>query len=150
VGKWTPLNREQALAARDFSRAGETFVDLKGELHEALYSILTPLGYQAYVSVQALKHIEKHHIASRYKSEIPHILNNPDLITPNPGEPETHVFYKSLWGKLLLAMPVQIKNEVRFVATMYTAPYIKGFRQNRLLTTDFLYLRGGFKWKKWK
>jgi hypothetical protein len=39
AGKWKPLTREQALAARGFSRAGETFIDLKGELHETLYSI---------------------------------------------------------------------------------------------------------------
>jgi hypothetical protein len=147
---WKPLSREQALAARDFSRAGETFIDLKGEFHQILYSILTPLGYQAHVSVHVLKHIEKHSIASRYKSDIPHILNNPDLVTPNPGEPETHLFYKSFYGKWLLAIAVQIKDDVRFVATMYKATYIKGLRQNRLSTNDFLYLRGGFKWKKWK
>jgi hypothetical protein len=34
--KWQPLNREQALAARDFSRAGQTFVDYKGQLNEVL------------------------------------------------------------------------------------------------------------------
>jgi len=41
---WKPLNREPALAARDFSRAGETFIDYKGQVNEILYSILTPLG----------------------------------------------------------------------------------------------------------
>jgi hypothetical protein len=29
---WKPLDREQALAARDFLRAGETFFDHKGQL----------------------------------------------------------------------------------------------------------------------
>jgi len=138
------------LAAKDFSRAGETFIDLNGESHEILYSILTPLGYQARVSVQALKHIEKHPIASQHTNDIAHILNNPDLVTPNPGEPETHVFYKVFEGKWLFALPVQIKDATRFVATMYKATYIKGLKQNRLSANDFHYLRGGFKWKKWQ
>lgn len=77
--KWQPLNREQALAARDFSRAGETFFDHKGQWNEVLYSILTPLGYQAHVSAQRLQHIEKHPIASKHKNDVPYILNNPDL-----------------------------------------------------------------------
>ncbi|MCI0696789.1 hypothetical protein L0337_32885 [candidate division KSB1 bacterium] len=137
------------MAARDFSRAGETFIDYKGEAHEILYSILTPLGYHAHVSVQALEHIEKHPIAAKHKNDLAHILNNPDLITPNPGEPETNIFYKA-YGKLLIALAVQIKNEIRFAVTMYKATYIKGVKQNRLSTNDFLYLRGGFKWRKWK
>jgi hypothetical protein len=97
-----------------------------------------------------MKHIEKHLIASRYTMDIPHILNNPDLITPNPGEPETHVFYKSVDRKWLLAIAVQIKNDIRFVATMYKATRIKGLKQNRISSDEFHYLRGGFKWKKWK
>jgi len=138
------------LAARDFSSAGETFIDYKGQVHEVLYSILTPLDYQAFVSIQTLKHIDKHPLVSKYKSDVSHILNNPDLVTPNPGEPETHIFYKSFYGKLLLAIAVQYKNEIRFVVTMYKATYIKGLKQNRLSANDFLYLRGGFKWRKWK
>ncbi len=58
--QWVPLNREQALAARDFSKAGETFVDHSGQVNEILFSVLTPLGYHAYVSAQKLRHIEKH------------------------------------------------------------------------------------------
>jgi len=138
------------LAARDFSKAGETFIDYKGEAHEILYSILTPLGYHAHVSIQALEHIEKHPIAARHKSVLVHILNNPDLITPNPDDPNRQIFYKSLNGKVLLAATVHVKNEMRFVATMYETTYIKGLNQNRLSQTDFLYLRGGFKWKRWK
>ncbi|MDZ7290245.1 MAG: hypothetical protein ONB44_12855 [candidate division KSB1 bacterium] len=148
--KWRPLTREQALAARDFSRAGERFIDFKGQINEILYSILTPLGYHVYVSVQALKHIRKHPIAQKYKNDIPHILNNPDLITLNHEEPDTHIFYKSLYAKLLLAIPVHLKNGFRFVATMYEMPYIKGIKQGLLSENDFLYLRGGFKWKKWR
>jgi hypothetical protein len=138
------------LAARDFSRAGETFIDYKGLLNEIPYSIVTPVGYHAHVSAQALKHIEKHPFALPHKHDIPYILNNPDLVTPNPDNPKTHIFYKSLNGKRLLAIAVQLKDEMRFVATMCTMLHIKGFKENRLSASEFLYLRGGFKWKKWK
>jgi len=138
------------LAARDFSRAGETFIDYNGQVNEILYSILSPVGYHAYVSVQKLEHIEKHPVAVRHKNEIPYILNNPDLVTPDSEFPNVHIFYKTFFGKILFAAPVHIKNGIRFVATMYKAPYIKGLKQNRLTPDEFLYLRGGFKWKKWK
>jgi hypothetical protein len=46
------------LAARDFSRAGETFIDHNSQVNEILYATLTPLGYQAYVSVHALQHAD--------------------------------------------------------------------------------------------
>jgi hypothetical protein len=137
------------LTARDFSRAGETFIDYDNRVNEILHSIATPLGYKAYLSVQTLEHIEKHPVASKLKNDISYILNNPDLVTPNPDNPKTHIFYKS-HGKMLLAIAVHLKNEMRFVATMYDTLRIKGLKQNRLLATDFLYLRGGFKWKKWK
>jgi hypothetical protein len=137
------------LAARDFSCAGETFIDHNNQVNEILYAILTPLGYKAYVSVYALQHIEKHPIASKHKNEIAYILSNPDLVTPNPDNLKTHIFYKS-YGKILLAVAVQMRNEARFVATMYEAPNVKGLKQKRILTSEFLYLRGGFKWKKWK
>jgi hypothetical protein len=137
------------LAARDFSRAGEKFIDYKNRVNEILYSILTPLGYQACISVQKLQYIEKHPIAAKYKNDISYILNNPDLVTPNPDNPKTHIFYKS-YGKILLAIAVHMKNEIRFVATMYDALRIKGLKENRLSPSEFLYLRGGFKWKKWK
>lgn len=148
--QWVPLNREQALAARDFSRAGEIFFDYNGQANEILCSILTPLGYQAYVSVQKLERIEKHPIAVKHKNDIPYILNNPDLVTPDPEFPNIHIFYKTFSGKLLLAVPVHSKTGIRLVATMYKAPYLKGFKQNRLRPDESLYLRGGFKWRKWK
>jgi len=138
------------LAARDFSRAGKTFIDYNGQLNEILYSILTPLGYQAHVSIQKLQHIERHPIASRHKEAIAHILNNPDLVTPDPEQPEVHIFYKSFYGKFLLAIPMHEKGDLRFAATMHETDYIKGLKQNRLSPNEFLYLRGGFKWKKWK
>jgi hypothetical protein len=138
------------LAARDFSSAGQTFIDYNGLVNEILYSILTPLGYQAYVSVQKLRHIEKHPIATKHENTIPHILNNPDLITPNPEDPQRHIFCKVLYGKVLLAIAVHIKDEIRYMATMYETPYIKGLKQNLLSSNQFLYLRGGFKWKRWK
>jgi hypothetical protein len=138
------------LAARDFSRAGETFIAYDGQVNEILYSSSTPLGYHAYVSIQRLQHIEKHPVAARYKNDLAYILNNPDLITPNYEELDTHIFYKVFPGKLLLATPVNVKNEIRYVATMHKADHIKGLNQNRISARDFLYLRGGFKWKKWK
>ncbi|MGH7597959.1 MAG: hypothetical protein ACREOI_16540 [bacterium] len=138
------------MAARDFSRAGEKFIDRNDQVTEILYSILTPLGYKAYVSVQRLQHIEKHPIASKHKNDIAYILNNPDLVTLNFENQNTHIFYKSFYGKLLLAMPVHVQNEFNYVATMYDTEYIKGFKQNWLTTSGFLYLRGGFKWKKWR
>jgi len=137
------------LAARDFSRAGETFIDHKGLLHEISYATLTPLDYQAHVSPQALKHSDEHEIASRHQNDVPYILSNPDLVTPNPDNPRTHIFYKS-FGRVLLAIAVQVKNDLRFVATMYEAPCIKGLKQKQLSRNDFLYMRGGFKWKRWK
>jgi hypothetical protein len=107
------------------------------------------LGYQVYVTAQKLQHIDKHPFASKHKNDIPYFLNNPDLVTPNPDNPITHIFYKSV-GKALLAIAVHVKNEIRFIATMYKAPYIKGVKQKRLLPNQFLYLRGGFKWNRWK
>jgi hypothetical protein len=148
--KWQPLNRVQALAARDFSRAGQTFVDYKGQLNEVVYSVLTPLGYQTHVSAQALPHIEEHRIASKHIHNIAYILNNPDLVAPNHEEPETHIFYKSLYGKLLLAAPVHMISDFRFLASMYETPSINGLKQGLLSAHEFLYLRGGFKWKKWR
>jgi len=71
-------------------------------------------------------------------------------VTLNYEDPQTHVFYKSFYGKLLLAIPVQMKDELRFVATMYKTSYIKGLKENLISTGEFLYSRGGFKWKKWK
>ncbi len=138
------------MAARDFSRAGETFIDYKGLLNEILYSIVTPIGYHAYVSAQAIKHIEKHPIASKHKNKIVYVLNNPDLVAPNYEEPDTHIFCKSLSGKLLLAAPVHLMNEFRFLATMYEIPYIKGLEHGLISAKDFLYVRGGFRWKRWK
>jgi hypothetical protein len=138
------------LAARDFSRAGETFIDYKGQLNEIIYAILTPLGYHVYVSAEAIRHIEKHQIASKHKDKIAYILNNPDLVTPNHEEPDTHIFYKSLSGSLLLAAPVHLMNEFRFLATMYEIPYIKGVAQGLISANDFFYVRGGFRWKRWK
>jgi hypothetical protein len=138
------------LAARDFSQAGETFVDYTGEANEILYSILTPTGYSVYVTKQKLHHLDKHPVASKYKNELAYLLNNPDLVTPNHEEATTHIFYKAFPGKLLLAAPVHLKDEKRFVASLYEIPYIKGIRQHKFMERDFLYLRGGFKWKKWR
>jgi hypothetical protein len=98
TGIWKPLNREQAWVARDFSRAGETFIDYNGQVNEILYSILSPLGYQVQVSAQKLLHVDRHPIASKHKDAIAHILNNPDLVTPDPERPEVHIFYKSFYG----------------------------------------------------
>ena len=119
-------------------------------MNEIVYSILTPLGYHAHVSKEKLKHLEKHPIAVKHQNDIPHILNNPDLIAPNPEDLKRHLFYKVLSGKMLLAVAVHIKAEIRFMATMYETPCIKGLKQKILLPHQFLYLRGGFKWKRWQ
>jgi hypothetical protein len=137
------------LAAKDFSRAGETFIDHNNLVNEILYAALTPLGYQAYVSVQRLQHIEKHPLASRYKNDISYILNNPDLIVPNYEMPTVHLYYKVL-EKILFVIPVHQKDGIRYVATMHKAPTIKGMREKKISQADFLYIRGGFQWKKWK
>jgi len=110
VEKWVALNREQAWASRDFSRAGEIFIDHNGQVNEILYSILTPLGYQVYVSTQKLQHIEKHPIAVKHKNDVVYILSNPDLVTLNPEFPNVHIFYKSFSENLLLE-----KMEIRIV-----------------------------------
>jgi hypothetical protein len=137
------------LAARDFSQAGETFVDYKGDVNEIRYSVLTPMNYSVYVSVQKLNHIDIHPVASKYKNEIAYILRNPDLVTPNPDNPKTHIFYKT-HEKILLAIAIHVKDEMRFIATMYDTLRIKGVKEKRLIASEFLYLRGGFKWKKWR
>jgi len=137
------------LAARDFSRAGDTFIDYKGQLNEILYLILTPLGYQVHVSAQALQHMEKHLIAERHKTNILHLLNNPDLIVPSYEFPTVHLYYKVV-EKILLVVAVHQKDDIRFVATMHKAPTIKGLSERKISHSDFLYIRGGFKWKKWK
>jgi hypothetical protein len=138
------------LAAQDSSRAGETFFDHKGRLNEILYSILTPLDYKVFVSTQKLRHAEMHPFASKHLKDISYILNNPDLVTPNPDNPQTHIFYKVFHENTLAAVIVHIKDGIRFMATMYTMLRVKGLKEGRLLASELLYLRGGFKWKKWK
>jgi hypothetical protein len=137
------------LAARDFSRAGETFIDYKGQLNDILYSLLTPLDYLVHVSAQALQHIEKHLLAARYKTHIPHILNNPDLIVLSYEFPTVHLYYKVV-ERILFVVAVHDKDNMRFVATMHKAPAIKGLKDKKISQADFLYRRGGFQWKKWK
>jgi len=137
------------LAARDFSHAGETFIDHNNQVNEILYAILTPLGYQAYVSAQRLQHIEKHPLASKHKSDIHYIINNPDLIVPNYELPTVHLYYKVL-EKILFVVPVHQKEGIRYIATMHKAPTIKGLREKKFSHADFLYIRGGFQWRKWK
>jgi len=147
--KWAPLTRDQALAARDFSSAGETFIDHKGEAHEVLYSILTPLGYQTFVSGRTLRHLQKHSITARHQNDLPHMLNNPDLIVPNYELPTVHLYYKIIDENLFVAA-VHQKENFRFVATMHKTPTIKGLIEKFISQKDFLYTRGGFKWKRWK
>jgi len=125
------------------------FIDHNDQVNEILCSILTPLGYHAYVSVQRLHHIEKHPFASKHKNDIPYILNNPDLIVTNYEMPTVHLYYKVL-EKILFVVPVPQKEGIRYVATMHKAPTIKGMREKKISPADFLYIRGGFQWKKWK
>jgi hypothetical protein len=96
-----------------------------------------------------LEHVEKHPIAARHQTEISHFLNNPDLIAPNFEFRETHLYYKVV-ATVLLVVAVQYKNGIRFVATVHKAHKIKGLHEKLLSPNDFLYIRGGFKWKKWK
>jgi len=138
------------LAARDFLRAGETFIDYKGQLHEILYAISTPLGYQAHVSPQALQHVdEQHSLPAWYQTELPHILNNPDLVAPNHEIPTAHLYYKVV-RNILFVVAVHQKDELRYVATVHKTQTIKGLKNRIISQADFLYWRGGFKWKKWK
>jgi len=137
------------LAARDFSSAGETFIDYKGQLNEIVYSILTPLGYQTHVSAEALEHLAKHSVAARHQTDIPHILTNPDLIVPSYEFPTVHLYYK-VARKILLVVAIHQKSDIRFVVTMHDTPTIKGLKEKKIFQTDFLYIRGGFQWKKWK
>ncbi|MGH7598252.1 MAG: hypothetical protein ACREOI_18005 [bacterium] len=147
MGKWQQLNREQALAARDFSKAGQTFVDYKGQLNEVLYSILTPLGYEVLVSAQALQHAGKHSIPPRYQTELSHLLNNPDFIFPNWEFRTTHLYYKAV-ENVFLVIAVHQKDDIHFVATLHKTRTVKGLREKLISHNDVLYIRGGFKWKK--
>jgi hypothetical protein len=137
------------LAAKDFSRAGETFIGYQGEVHEVLYSILTPLGYKAFITAQTLRHLKKHSITVRHQNDLPHVLNNPDLILPSHEIPATHLYYKVIEA-VLFVVAVHQKDKVRFVATMHKVRRMKGLRTKTIFPKDFLYVRGGFKWKRWK
>jgi hypothetical protein len=108
------------------------------------------LGYEVFVSAQKLRHVETPPFASKHLKDISYILNNPDLVTPNPDNRQTHIFYKVFHEKTLAAVIVHIKEGIRFMASMYTMLRVKGLKEGRLLASEFLYLRGGFKWKKWQ
>jgi len=88
-------------------------------------------------------------MAARYQTDISHILNNPDLIVPNYQIPPVHLYYKVV-AKTLFVVSVHHKEDIRWVATMHETPTIKGLIENKIAPADFLYLRGGFKWKKWR
>jgi hypothetical protein len=38
----------------------------------------------------------------------------------------------------------------RYLATMHWDMNIKGLGRKRIVSSDFLHVRGGFKWKKWR
>jgi len=107
------------------------------------------LHYSVHVSAQRLQHIEKHALASKHKRDIPYILNNPDLIVTNYEMPAVHLYYKVL-EKILFVGPIHQKEGIRYIATMHKAPTIKGMREKKICQADFLYIRGGFKWKRWR
>jgi hypothetical protein len=96
--EWHPLSPQAARQAADRSVAGSSFSDYRGQHNTARYRILTPLGYWVYVSEQRLYHINKHSQAAEHSDDLPHLLNNPDLITPNPDESATHLYYKVYRG----------------------------------------------------
>ena len=146
--EWHPLSPQAAHQAADRSVAGSSFSDYRGQHNTARYRILTPLGYWVYVSEQRLYHINKHSQAAEHSDDLPHLLNNPDLITPNPDESATHLYYKVYRGTLFV-VAVHQTPKLRYVATMYSSLRLKGVKRGLLTRDDFLYIRGGFRWRKW-
>jgi len=134
---------------RDFSERGRRFTDYRGREHVVEYSVCSPLGYRIYVSRQALRHLRRHRFAAERENDIPRVLSNPDLIVPSYAEPMTHLYFKAYRDGLLL-LAVQEKEGLRFLVTGYEAARVKGLREERITQQDFLYLRGGFRWKRWR
>ena len=134
---------------RDFSERGRRFTDYRGQVNYVLYSVLSPLGYKVYVSRERLAYINKHPFAAARKDDIPRILSTPDLIAPNPDLPSVHLYYKA-YDHALLLLAVHEKEEVHFLATAYRVLKIKGLPGGRITPADFLYMRGGFRWKRWR
>jgi hypothetical protein len=92
------------LAARDFSRAGETFIDHNNQINEILYSILTPLHYSVHVSAQRLQHMEKMEI--RLAGEVVEFIFGPShrLMFGEEGQPGLEVGRTRKNGKIVAFM----------------------------------------------
>jgi len=135
---------------RDLSEQGQTFLDRSGEENTIIYSVPTPLGYRVYISRQRLQHVrDRHRSAAQRAKDIPHILAHPDIIVPDYDQPDTHLYYKT-YGRRLLAIIVHVHLGRRYLATMHWDMNIKGLGRKRIVSSDFLHVRGGFKWKKWR
>jgi hypothetical protein len=149
--EWHPLSPQAAHQAADRSVAGLSIIDYCGRPCTVLYRVLTPLGYWVYVTHQTLAHVRKRHhrTAVTMLDNLPHILNNPDIVVPDYELCTRHLYYKVYRGRLY-AVPVPERDEVRYVATMHRTEYIKGLKRGFIAARDILYLRGGFRWHKWK
>ncbi len=135
--------------ARDFSERGREFLDYRGRRNTVEYSVFSPLGYRVYVSRQALHHSRKHSFARQWQERIPSILGAPDVIVPDYDDPGTHLYCKAI-GDRLATVVVREAHGRRFVVTFFGDRRIKGLKSGRLTSADFLYLRGGFRWRRWK
>lgn len=135
---------------RDLSEQGQTFLDRSGGENTIVYSVLTPLGYRVYISRQRLQHVrDRHHSAAQRIRDIPQILAHPDIIVPDYDRPYTHLYYKA-YGQRLLAIVAHVHLGRRYLATMHWDRNVKGLGRKRIVSRDFLYVRGGFNWKKWR
>ncbi len=133
----------------DYSDKGVEFRDFKGQLHSVAYSVVTPLGYRAYVSTQKLRYVRKHRLAAVKVRDFPSILNSPDLIVADYEIPTTHLYYRAYKNRLLVLV-VHEKGGLHFLATAHEDRRIKGMRIGQVHRDEFLYIRSGFRWKKWK
>jgi hypothetical protein len=134
----------------DLAEQGQTFLDRGGRENTIIYSVSTPLSYRVYISRQRLQHVrDRHRSAARRIRYIPQLLAHPDIIVPDYDQPDTHLYYKA-YDRRLLTVVVHVHLGRRYLATMHWDTNIKGLGRKRIISSDFLYMRGGFKWKKWR
>ena len=149
--EWQPLSPQAARQVADRSVAGLSIVDYYGLPRTVLYRVLTPLGYWVYVTHQMLAHVRKkhHRTAATMLDNLPHMLNNPDIVVPDYELRTRHLYYKVYRGRLY-AVAVPERDGVRYGATMHRTEHIKGLGRGFISARDILYLRGGFRWHRWK
>ena len=93
-----------------------------------------------YKSVGLYKHIIKRHPdCEKYIGCISEIIDSPDYIGKNPGEPNSIEFVKCYDSNILVAVKLDLANEYMYVASLYDLSESKLSRRinsNRLVKFD--------------